>query len=76
MRPEWGPMNGPDAVSEQELLERAIDRLPKDATVVADCNLGVFSVAYAAEGAKRPMVLRLTQARGPPGGKRSPRQHR
>ena len=24
MRPEWGPMNGPDAVSEQALLERAV----------------------------------------------------
>ncbi len=63
MRPEWGPMNGPDAVSEQQLLEKAIDRLPQGATVVGDCNFGVFSVAQAAEKAKHPMVLRLTAAR-------------
>ena len=30
MRPEWGAMHGPDAVSEQGLLEKAIDRLPDD----------------------------------------------
>jgi hypothetical protein len=28
MRPEWGPVNGDHAVSEQSLLEQAIDRLP------------------------------------------------
>jgi hypothetical protein len=27
MRPQWGPLNGPQAVSEQRLLEEAIDRL-------------------------------------------------
>src|SRR5262249_29116380 len=27
IRPEWGPMHGPDRVSEQELLARAIQRL-------------------------------------------------
>ena len=63
MRPEWGPMDGPDAVSEQELLERALHRLPDGATVVGDSNFGVFSVAYAAAQANHPMVLRLTQAR-------------
>jgi putative transposase len=44
MRPEWGPMYGPDAVSEQQLLETAIHRLPSGATVLGDCNFGVFSV--------------------------------
>lgn len=48
MRPEWGPMHGPDAVSEQQLLETAIDRLPTGATVIGDRNFGVFSVAYTA----------------------------
>jgi len=28
MRPEWGAMYGPDAVSEQNLLDTAIHRLP------------------------------------------------
>src|SRR5262249_23300530 len=63
VRPEWGAMYGPDAVSEQELLERAIDRLPSGATVVGDANFGVFSVAYAAQQRDRPVVLRLTADR-------------
>jgi hypothetical protein len=63
MRPEWGPMHGPDCVSEQELLERAIDRLPADATVLGDSNFGVFSVAYAATQRQHPVLLRLTSAR-------------
>jgi putative transposase len=63
MRPEWGPMYGPDAVSEQRLLERAIGRLPSGATVIGDCNFGVFSVAHAAEKAGHPILLRLTTAR-------------
>lgn len=63
MRPEWGAMYGPDAVSEQELLETAIDRLPRRATVVGDANFGVFSVAYAAQQRERPVVLRLTADR-------------
>lgn len=63
MRPEWGPMDGPDAVSEQGLLERALHRLPDGATVVGDANFGVFSVAYAAAQSSHSMLLRLTQAR-------------
>ena len=63
MRPEWGPMNGPDAVSEQQLLETAIDRLPGGATVIGDSNFGVFSVAYAAQQAGHPILLRLTHVR-------------
>lgn len=63
MRPEWGPMHGDEAVSEQALLERAIDRLPLDATVIADANFGVFTVAYASVQRKRPVLLRLTPGR-------------
>lgn len=63
MRPEWGPMYGPDAVGEQELLERVIDRLPPRAIVVGDANFGVFSVAYAAQKRELPVVVRLTAAR-------------
>ncbi len=62
MRPEWGPMHGPQAVGEQELLERALDRLPEGAVVVFDAN-SVFSVAYAADQRKHPVVLRLTAVR-------------
>lgn len=63
MRPEWGPMHGSEAVSEQALLETAIDRLPSGATVVGDANFGVFSVAYAAAQRNHPVLLRLTAER-------------
>lgn len=63
MRPEWGPMHGPDAVSEQWLLERALGRLPSGAKVIADRNFGVFSVAYAATQSHHGVLLRLTEPR-------------
>jgi putative transposase len=63
LRPEWGPMNGEQAVSEQGLLESAIHRLPSEALVVGDANFGVFSVAYAARQQGHPVVLRLTAVR-------------
>jgi hypothetical protein len=63
MRPEWGAMHGPAAVSEQGLLERAIDRLPIGSTVMGDANFGVFSVAYVATQRAHPVLLRLTADR-------------
>lgn len=63
MRPEWGPMHGPNAVSEQQLLERAIDRLPRGSTLLGDVNFGVFSVAYAGTQREHPVLLRLSADR-------------
>ena len=63
MRPEWGAMHGDEAVSEQELLERAIDRLPPGAALIGDANFGVLSVAYAAVQRNHPVLLRLTPER-------------
>lgn len=63
MRPEWGPMYGPEAVSEQQLLEASIGRLPAGATVIGDCNFGVFSVAWTATQQGYPVLLRLTLPR-------------
>lgn len=63
MRPEWGPMNGRKAVSEQGLLEKAIDRIPKGARLVCDANFGVFSVAYVGDQKGYPLLLRLTTQR-------------
>jgi hypothetical protein len=63
MRPQWGPANGDHAVSEQALLEQAIDRLPDGSVVLGDANFGVFSVAYAATRRGHPVVLRLTVQR-------------
>jgi hypothetical protein len=63
MRPEWGAMYGDEAVSEQALLQTAIDRLPSGSMVVGDANFGVFSVAHAAARGKHPVLLRLTAER-------------
>jgi hypothetical protein len=63
LRPQWGPVNGSQAVSEQSLLEEAIQRLPSQAAVVGDANFGVFSVAYASAQRGHPVVLRLTTVR-------------
>jgi putative transposase len=63
MRPEFGPMHGPEAVSEQQLLEAALGRLPEGAILIGDANFGVFSVAYAGEQAAHPVLLRLTMVR-------------
>jgi putative transposase len=63
LRPHWGPLNGPQAVSEQQLLELALQRLPSASLLVADANFGVFSVAYAGSQRAHPVLLRLTTAR-------------
>jgi len=63
LRPQWGPLHGGQAVSEQQLLETAIDRLPSGSVVVGDSNFGVFSVAYAATQRNHAVVLRLTTVR-------------
>jgi hypothetical protein len=63
LRPQWGPVNGAQAVSEQALLEKSIDRLPDLAILLGDANFGIFSVAYAADQRHHPVVLRLTTAR-------------
>ena len=63
LRPQWGPLNGNQAVSEQQLLEGVIDRLPPASMVVGDANFGVFSVAYATTQRGHVALLRLTTAR-------------
>jgi hypothetical protein len=62
-RPEWGPMNGPEAVSEQALAERAMQSVPAGSVLVGDRNFGIFSTAYSAQQRRLGVVLRLTQAR-------------
>jgi len=59
MRPEWGPMYGPETVSEQQLVERAMDRVPSGSILIGDINFGVFSVAWTATQKGHPVVLRL-----------------
>ncbi len=62
MRPVWGAMYGPQAISEQALFEKfLIERVPAGAVIIADINFGVFSVAYASDQRQHPVVLRLKE---------------
>lgn len=61
--PCWGPMYGPEAVSEQALAERAMDRLPPGAVLIADRNFGIFAIAHSARQKGQDVVVRMTQPR-------------
>ena len=63
LRPEWGPMFGPEAVSEQALARRAMERTAARSVIVGDCNFGIFSFAYAVVQSQREVLFRLTKAR-------------
>jgi hypothetical protein len=63
VRPCWGPMDGPQAVSEQGLAKEMVRRLPAGSVGMGDRNFGVFSVAYAFHQEQHPCLLRLTEAR-------------
>jgi hypothetical protein len=52
-------MYGPEAVSEQALTERLLDRLPEHSVLMGEINLGVFSVAFAATQRGHDVLLRL-----------------
>lgn len=58
LRPEWGPMFGPEAVSELALAGRLMERMPDGALVIADRLFGVFQTAWKL-GAN--MILRLKE---------------
>ena len=59
--PCWGPMHGPQPVSEQALAERALDPLPPGAVIIGDRNFGVFSVAHAVHQRGQQPLVRLTE---------------
>lgn len=63
MQPCWGPMYGPQRVSEQALAAEGIGRLPAGSVVVIDRNFGVFSTVYDADRRDYPVVVRLTNVR-------------
>jgi len=46
--PQFGPIYGSKAVSEQALAEPLIDNLPADPVLIGDRNFGVFSVTWHA----------------------------
>jgi hypothetical protein len=61
--PCWGPMYGPDAVSEKALAERALEPLPPGAVILGDRNFGIFAIAHSALQKGHAVVLRLTDPR-------------
>lgn len=63
VRPSWGPMQGPGAVSEQALTKELMPRLPAGCGVMGDRNFGVFSMAYHASQQNHPVLFRLTELR-------------
>lgn len=63
LRPEVGPMYGPQAVSEAQLAHRLAQRLPRGSVILADANFGIFSVAQALTTGGCCPLLRLTAAR-------------
>jgi hypothetical protein len=63
MAPEFGPMYGSEAVSEQQLAEALIQRLPPGSILIADRNFGVFSVAWHAHSGGHAILLRMTGPR-------------
>jgi len=61
--PQWGPMYGAEAVSEQQLAVRAMSQLPAASVIVGDRNFGVLWVAYEAHQRSLGVVIRLTDVR-------------
>jgi putative transposase len=61
--PQWGPVNGEKAASEQSLAAKAFDQLPPGAVVMADRNFGVFSIAWEATQRQHGVIVRLTAVR-------------
>jgi putative transposase len=62
-RPQWGPLNGAKAVSEQALAERALQSVPEGSMIMGDRNFGIFSTAYSAQQRGLDVILRLTAVR-------------
>jgi hypothetical protein len=56
-------MFGPEAVSEQALARRAMERTAARSVIVGDGNFGIFSFAYAVVQSQREVLFRLTKAR-------------
>ena len=87
MPPQFGPMYGSKAVSEQALAEPLIDHLPADPVLIGDRNFGVFSVTWhahsrgqgtgAADGTTCASADgRRTERRGPQSGVGTTREDR
>lgn len=63
MDPQFGPMYGNEAVSEQRLAEPLIDGLPPASVLIGDRNFGVFSVMWHAHSRGHKVLVRMTALR-------------
>jgi hypothetical protein len=63
LRPAWGPMYGPEAVSEQALAKQAVERTAVGSVIIGDGNFGTFSFAHAVVDSKREVLFRLVKSR-------------
>ena len=63
VRPCWGPLDGPKAVSEQGLAKEMMRRLPAGSVALSDRNQGVFSMAYHGCQNQLDYLFRMTEAR-------------
>jgi hypothetical protein len=61
--PQWGPMYGTAAVSEQQLAEKAMGALAPGSIVIGDRNFGVFSIGWSARQQGLNVVIRLKDDR-------------
>lgn len=60
---EWGPMYGPQALSETALAKGLLPRLPPASMIVYDRNFGIFTMSYEAVQAGHDIVVRMTETR-------------
>jgi hypothetical protein len=63
LRPCWGAIYGPKAVSEQALTETILDRIPHHSVLMGDMNFGVFTVAFATTQRGHDVLVRLQPGR-------------
>lgn len=60
---QFGAYRGGEATSEQRLYAQMINDVPKGSIVIADRNLGTFSIAYATKKNGSECLVRLTKSR-------------
>ncbi len=59
----YGPMYGPEAVSEQSLIARLLQHVAAGALILADRNFGIFATAFGVVEHSCDALLRLTSIR-------------
>jgi putative transposase len=62
-RPAWGPMYGPEAVSEQSLARQVLGRAPAGSVIVGDAGFGIFVFAETVVSGGHQALFRLSKTR-------------